>query len=442
MLIDTEVQDLTPIAEFSGEISRDRQAVSIAFRVPDYTDKLYVRIRLGEGDSRLAFQFHDPIRSRGYFVPWLARADEKQFDLALDKEQASKGLRKGAIVAGMWKLHVAGLPVRNSTSFTVHLFRPARTPANAHPWFAGDLHSHSDHSDGKHDVSTLCRLAGEKGLQFLCLTDHNTVSGLDEIEQLSQERELLVLRGMEFTTIGLGHANAIGLLGSVDCYVDGTARTFSQVAYETKVQEALFSINHPFGIYHPWKDWNMDFSLVDCMEIWNNFGDLEQTGEEEAALGKWDELLNQGWEITGIGGSDAVHHNRPAEHALGNPTTYVRAEALTRDDLLKGIKEGRVVVSSGGLLDVVVANDSESYTIGDRIAVGDSAEVTVQVRSPFDFPHTLQWIVNGKTAAAQRDNAHSFIEMPVRVAKKDWLRVQARDENGKLLAFANPVYFV
>ena len=60
----------------------------------------------------------------------------------------------------------------------------AQRPPRAYParvgsgrrWLAGDLHTHTVHSDGVMTVPELARFAAGRGLDFLAVTDHNTVS--------------------------------------------------------------------------------------------------------------------------------------------------------------------------------------------------------------------------------------------------------------------------
>ena len=43
-----------------------------------------------------------------------------------------------------------------------------------------DLHTHSTASDGQYTPTKLVRLAKERSLDVLALTDHDTVDGLEE----------------------------------------------------------------------------------------------------------------------------------------------------------------------------------------------------------------------------------------------------------------------
>ena len=47
-----------------------------------------------------------------------------------------------------------------------------------------DLHTHSTKSDGTLTPKELVRLAKELGLEAIALTDHDTVSGLEEAQAL------------------------------------------------------------------------------------------------------------------------------------------------------------------------------------------------------------------------------------------------------------------
>ena len=55
--------------------------------------------------------------------------------------------------------------------------RPRELPATpGRRWLAGDLHTHTVHSDGAMTVPELARFAAGQGLDFLAITDHNTIS--------------------------------------------------------------------------------------------------------------------------------------------------------------------------------------------------------------------------------------------------------------------------
>lgn len=436
-----------PIATLSGSIEFESDAQKEAvheFIVPDHIRVLQLRVLMKTEPNRLAFHVHDPVRDRGCFIPWFPDQLGDEFNLIIARDEATRGLLRGPIPSGAWTLQMTGYRFIESMSYTIEVSGIASDTAQFQ-WYAGDLHTHSNHSDGIYSVGEMVRFAKESGLQFLCLTDHNTISALDEWDADVASRaddRFLVLKGMEYTTTR-GHANAFGLHTPIDWHADGRKRTFSHIAAETKAQGALFSINHPFSTNSSsnWAEWDMDLAQVDSLEVWNHLQMIKRCGGEEKALAKWNELLNEGYRITGLGGSDAVHRHPSSEHRIGMPTTYVWMERLTRDDLLNGIKEGRVVVSEGPLLQTTLTYNNRVYMIGDRISVEGETYVDLQIDWAVKEDSTIQLVQNGELAA-QFDSQPSR-PIKAKVRSGDWLRIQVRDkEHKRLRAFANPYYFI
>ncbi len=62
-----------------------------------------------------------------------------------------------------------------------------------------DLHCHSTASDGTLTPSELVELASEKGISHIALTDHDTVSGLDEAISKGKKLGVNVIPGIEVT---------------------------------------------------------------------------------------------------------------------------------------------------------------------------------------------------------------------------------------------------
>ena len=62
-----------------------------------------------------------------------------------------------------------------------------------------DLHTHSTASDGQYRPSELVRLAKDRGIEILALTDHDTTDGLDEAVRAGEAVGLRVVRGIELS---------------------------------------------------------------------------------------------------------------------------------------------------------------------------------------------------------------------------------------------------
>lgn len=63
-----------------------------------------------------------------------------------------------------------------------------------------DLHTHSQASDGMQPPADNVKLAKQKGLSAVALTDHDTVAGVAEAQQAGKEYDIDVVAGVEIST--------------------------------------------------------------------------------------------------------------------------------------------------------------------------------------------------------------------------------------------------
>lgn len=63
-----------------------------------------------------------------------------------------------------------------------------------------DLHNHSTASDGRNSPSEVVKIASNNGVQYLSLTDHDTVSGLEEAIHSSNKLNVKFIPGIELST--------------------------------------------------------------------------------------------------------------------------------------------------------------------------------------------------------------------------------------------------
>lgn len=67
-----------------------------------------------------------------------------------------------------------------------------------------DLHCHSLKSDGQLSPSDLVDRAAEQGVTMLALTDHDTLSGIDEARLQAQKHDMEIVSGIEFSSVWNG----------------------------------------------------------------------------------------------------------------------------------------------------------------------------------------------------------------------------------------------
>ena len=63
-----------------------------------------------------------------------------------------------------------------------------------------DLHTHTTASDGQYSPSELVKKAKDMGLERLAVTDHDTVSGLEEAENAANQYDVEFIPGIEIST--------------------------------------------------------------------------------------------------------------------------------------------------------------------------------------------------------------------------------------------------
>ena len=62
-----------------------------------------------------------------------------------------------------------------------------------------DLHTHSTASDGQYTPSELVKLAKDRGIEVMALTDHDTIDGVNEAQRAGDALGLQVIRGVELS---------------------------------------------------------------------------------------------------------------------------------------------------------------------------------------------------------------------------------------------------
>ena len=63
-----------------------------------------------------------------------------------------------------------------------------------------DLHTHTTASDGQYTPSELVTMAKEKNIELLSITDHDTVSGLEEAVEAAHRCNIDFIPGIEIST--------------------------------------------------------------------------------------------------------------------------------------------------------------------------------------------------------------------------------------------------
>lgn len=443
---------------------------SLPFEVKAGTRRVTIVFSHTAADQRTVIDLglYDPQRLRGW-----SGSDKKWFTVS--DMDATASYLPGAIQPGTWKL-LLGVPnIRKGVTAeytakiylgdSIELPNIARTqvvPIRAGPaWYQGDLHGHTGHSDGKcdsmHDGRVFCpefkilEKAASLGLDFVAVTDHNTVSHHNALEQWQPYFDrLLLIRGREITTF-FGHSNVWGTSGDIDFRV-GPGLTATDMVESARAVGGTVSLNHPGRPSNEdcmgcgWTA-SIDFSQVDAIEAVNGIdADTPVSG-----IPFWEARLNEGHRITAVGGSD--DHSLPEvaglRGALGTPTTVVYASEFSERAVLNGIRAGHVFLKvqgpSGPSIYLEAKADQQSAMVGDNLKTSRGKQIAFSVKVVGASGSSVEIIRDGKQASVLTDSRVGSGEQSLRFSvvsdgEHHWYRANLRGADGRLLALTNPIY--
>lgn len=364
------------------------------------------------------------VDEKGGFRGWGGGNSE---NAVVGEQAASRSYLAGPIAAGKWKVVVGKAlikqkPASYSVKVTLRdaptLPAQARTPYSAPAplstetrWYAGDFHVHSlESGDAKPPLDDIATFAKSRGLDFVLVSDHNTVSQLDFYADAQKKHsDFLFLPGVEFTTYW-GHANGIGSTQYVDDKTELPPHSILAAAKAFHGQGALFSINHPtltLGdacIGCGWEH-QLDAAEIDAVEIGTGkFGILT-----DSAVTFWDDLCAKGRHLAAIGGSDdhkAGVGETPTQSPIGSPTTMVYAKALSVQAILDAVKNARTVVKLEGPDDPMVELVSSVAPIGDTVSA-DASELSATITGGIGY--TARFVKNGKPEPEVEVDSDPFV---------------------------------
>jgi hypothetical protein len=352
---------------------------------------------------------------------------------------ATPGYLAGDIRPGTWQVILGLAKVTNDCHYRIEIDfddaeRPAADISTPAPvavpgirWYKGDLHSHTYYSDAKGSLEDLVAAAKARGLEFLCVTDHNT-SGHHLPTRQASSSELLLAPGEEVTTYK-GHANVWGVDGWVDFRIERPEDLDKLIAHVHE-RGGLFSVNHPR--YAPnciGCDWQYPIpENIDCFEVWN--GPWAYRNWE--ALERYDALQRQGQHVTLIGGSDRHQPGWPDDDPeflwVGSPTTWFHLPELSERALLEGLRSGCAFVSespAGPRLELTV----DSATMGSTLKVADGQKVEVTAATKGAAGNLLRYVATAGTVREVEVSADDFTDHWQWSASGPFLRAELIAQN-------------
>jgi predicted metal-dependent phosphoesterase TrpH len=454
--------------DLHGTISHQQanSYVLVPFEVPSGIQRLDVSFSYTgrEDHTTLDLGLLDSQRFRGW-----SGGNKHAFSVGI--ADATPSYLPGPLPPGTWKLliGVAYLGEGHISNYQAHIhfvranetdatgFVPAPVVTGKR-WYRGDLHMHTAHSDGSCTsqagkmvpcpVFVTVENAVKQKLDFIAITDHNTISHYDAERELQPYfDQILLIPGREITTYS-GHANVFGPTEFID-FRSETKDTpsINDVFRAAQAAGAIVFVNHPADptgascIGCGWSIPDTDWSLVNGIEAVNG-NDPEHY---EADIRFWDQQLARGYRLVAIGGSDT---HRPERGTIGHPTTVVHAQELSVQGILDAVRKGHVCIdltaSHDKVIDVEARDGTAHAAMGETLTAARNDRVSLTAHITGESASSLHWLVDGKELPALPPQPLGDVaDEPVdwtSDGSRHWLRAEVRTADGTLQLLSNPIF--
>lgn len=240
--------------------------------------------------------------------------------------------------------------------------QPPATSQTLH-WFKGNLHTHTNKSDGDATPVVVARWYRDQDYDFLALTDHNKLvdpqAVAAELGDAKGRKPFLLVAGEEVTD-GLKdgprpaaiHLGALGTTRTVGAQGGKTVpEVLARCIKAIRAGGGVAIVNHPNFV---WSLTPADllsnpeithFEVYNAHPIVHNLGGGGKPSTEQM----WDRVLSTGRPLYGLATDDAHYYAKfTLKHANpGRGWVCVRAAALTPDAILAALQAGNFYASTG-----------------------------------------------------------------------------------------------
>lgn len=284
------------------------------------------------------------------------QAFDHDYDLALDQVEEKLGTNPH---------DPDSVPNKQTLNF------PAPVLSKKSGWYRGELQAHSRYNhvpvNGTESVAQLVRRAEKAKLDFLAITDRNTLAACSDPGFKSDK--VVLIPAMEWGSEKEGVALIYGMRTFPD--IVHTRAEAQAVLRLVQAQGGIFAIAHPCFPTAPWR-WGLQY--VNAVEVWcrgwrdvppmhlnqlsaaskiqDQHGyvysiaaaaQIDKLSANGQAMVFWDNEVAHHLRACVIGGSNTASPKVPIAH----PITYVYAREKSWPAILDGIRLGRTYVSSG-----------------------------------------------------------------------------------------------
>ncbi len=398
-----------------------KKIVSLNFDVPEKCKRIKVNKKIVSSINN-GFKTKIDISFFDSYNKWYGRFDRYKDSIEISDQNATIG----SISSGIWKANFEVFQIFESIEIELDIQFDLYTDYNV---YKGELHSHTNITDGKLNFSDLSEYIKKNEYDFFFISDHNSITAWDEINK----KGINCYKGLELTTF-YGHILLLGVDRYVNWYKkNGKLKKIKSIKKEIESMNGLMGIAHPFTCGGPfcagcrWEK-SINPEYFNFIEVWNSKAESYKNNWE--AVDFWTECLKKDIEIFCTCGGDI--------HRYGDLEIAMKIHALACQNkesmLLDSLKAGRFYLSKKSLVTLAV----NGKTFGEKISTTDDNDIIVQYEITNSI-NDLQFFMISKSGLKElnlQDN--EFIWHSEH--NKDFFVLMGIDRERQLEFLTNPVF--
>ncbi|MFW6007366.1 MAG: CehA/McbA family metallohydrolase [Halanaerobiales bacterium] len=369
----------------------------------------------------------------------------KKIVISRNLAETSAGFVSGSLPRGQWKVVIENQNIITE-KISINLKITVWGECEYKNSYGGELHVHSENSDGNLTPAKIQKIADNNDLDYIALTDHNNISGW--ISDRTIQSPVLV-PGLELSTFD-GHALVLDIKSYINWHglYTGELKSIKDIIEIINNQNGLFGISHPFEFGSPlcvgcrWNFIDIPWEKIDFIEIWNrNWSDNKIKNNKSYSL--WQKKLNEGHNLTAIASND-VHDFSRYNQDNSYPLTYILAKRGNKEELITSLWEGRVYLSSGPTINLSLypqKEEKEKYGIGDIIeSTNTNWVVDLKINGLME---SAKIILKGNQGIlkAEKINKKRSITFSISSKGLKYFLAEIISDDGEKVLITNPVYF-
>ncbi len=343
-----------------------KKVLKMSFVVPDKCKKIIVEKKVKESIKK-SFRNKIDISFFDGKNKWYGRLDRYKNSLEINDNVSTVGV----ISSGEWTIYIEIFHVFEEIEIELDICFELYSDYNV---YKGELHSHTDITDGKLSFLDLAKYFKEEKYDFFFISDHNSITAWSELKDVS---EIKCYKGLELTTF-YGHILLLGINEHINWYgKNGNFRKIKSIRKETKLKNGLMGVAHPYTNGGPlcagcrWEK-KIKPELFDFIEIWNSKIDNFKNNWE--AVDFWFGCLKKDIKTFCTCGAD-LHRIGDLDNAL---SIYAMACKNEETHIVDALRKGHYYLSRRSKLNLEI----QDKIFGEKLYFNKDITVRYEILNP------------------------------------------------------------